>query len=167
MSLRRFSDKELAALERSLSEGQKATGVKYSLADVRAEIQRRRPHDFDPRQVAATILAQVQESPDGFTTYGRVWDAMTGGAKWAGNSTQSKMGRELAHVLAYCHLNKLPILTTLVVLKTDRTLSTKAIARICEECEALGLDVGPDRATFVSAQVEASRQIVAEHLPAG
>jgi len=165
VSLKRFADKELAALERSLAGGQKATGVKYSLADVRAEMQRRRPHDFDPRQVAATILKQVKESTNGYTTYGRVWAAMTNGANWAGNSTQSKMGKELANVLAYCHLSNLPILTTLVVRQSDGSLSKKAIDRICEECEALGLNIGPDRAAFVLAHAEASRRIVAEQLP--
>lgn len=165
MSLKRFSDKELAALERSLAEGQKATGVKYSVADVRAEMQRRRPHDFDPRQVAATILEQAKGSPNGLTTYSRVWTAMTSGAKWVGNSTQSKMGRELANVLAYCHQKELPILTVLVVRQSDGTLSDKAVERICEECEALGLEVGPDRAAFVSAHAEASRRVVAEQLP--
>jgi hypothetical protein len=165
VSLKRFSDKELAALERSLAEGQKATGVKYSLADVRAEIQCRRPRTFDPRKLAATILEQAKVSPNGYTTYGRVWTAMTNSAGWAGNSTQSKMGKELANVLSYCHQNKLPILTTLVVRQTDGTLSAKAIERICEECEALGLDIGRDRAAFVAVQVEASRQIAAEQLP--
>jgi hypothetical protein len=162
--MKRFSDKELANLERSLVEGN-ATGVKYSIADIRAEMQRRRPRDFDPRKVAAIILEQANESTNGYTTYGRVWSAMTNGANWAGNSTQAKMGRELAHVLAYCHLSRLPILTTLVVRKTDGTLSQMAIDRICEECEALGLEIGPDRAAFVSAQTEASRRVTAEQLP--
>ena len=166
MSLKRFTEKELAALESSLAERKNSKGVMYSLADVRAEMQRRRPHVFDPRLVAATILQQAKDSPNGLTTYGNVWAAMTNGASWAGNSTQSKMGRELANVLAYCHLNRLPILTTLVVRQTDGALSDKAIQRICEECEALGLDIAPDPATFVQAQVEASRQVVVEQLPA-
>lgn len=165
MSLKRFSDKELAALERSLAGGTKATGVKYTRADVRAEMQRRRPHDFDPRLVAATILRQAKDAPNGLTTYGRVWAAMTNNAKWAGNSTQSKMGKELAHVLAYCHLNGLPILTTLVVRQTDGSLSTRAINRICEECEALGLEIVSDKAAFVRSHVERSRQLAVEQLP--
>ncbi len=164
MSLKRLTDKELATLEQSLVEG-KAPGVQYSMADVRSEIQRRRPHDFDPRELASTILQQAHASPNGWTTYGAVWAAMTNNSPWVGNATQQRMASELGNVLAYCHQNNLPMLTTLVV-QQGGELSERAINNICNECIRLGIDVGPDRRAFVEAEAKASRQIAAAQLPA-
>lgn len=163
MSLSRFTDQELAALEHSLSAGS-APGVRYSLADVRSEMRRRKPHEFDPRQMAMTILRLAQESPNRWTTYGAVWAAMTNGTPWVGNATQKRMANELGNVLAYCHQNGLPILTTLVV-QQGGALSDAAIKNICDECIRLGLNVGADRRAFVEAQANASRLVVAEQLP--
>jgi hypothetical protein len=134
---------------------------------VRTEIQRRKPRDFDPREVVRIILEQTRASVDGLTTYGEVWHAMTGGQPWKGNATQSKMGRELAHALAYCHQSGLPIVTVLVVGQSKRTLSDEAIDRICEECAELGLEIGPDRRAFVEKHARESKNVALADLPSG
>jgi hypothetical protein len=133
MKLSRLSDRELATLERSLLEGQ-AKGVNFSLADVRSEIRRRQKHQWDPRRVAVAILEQARSSPDGLTTYGKLWNLLTDGKPWKGNGPRTIMARELGHVLAYCHQNRLPMLTVLVVSQADRSLSDLAINGICEDC---------------------------------
>lgn len=165
MTLKRLSDRELAALERSLLDGQ-AKGVRFSLADVRSEIRRRQKHRWDPRLVAATILEQARSSPDGLTTYGELWSALTDGQPWRGNAPRTVMARELGQVLAYCHQNGLPILTVLVVTQADRSLSELAINGICQECIELGIVVGPDRRAFVEAQTAEAQKVMISMLPA-
>jgi hypothetical protein len=165
MSLKGFSSEQLSALEKSLMDGS-ARGVRFSLADVRSEMRRRQPgRRFDPRVIAATIIQQARASQDGCTTYGQLWKQLTGGSDWVGNASQSTMGRELGRLIAYCHQNGLPILSTLVVRQNQGVLSDAAVNAICEDCIKLGIEVGPDRNAFVSAQATASRQVVAEQLP--
>ncbi len=75
------------------------------------------------------------------------------------------MTRELGHVLAYCHQNRLPMLTVLVVTRSERTLTDAAVDNICEDCLEMGIEVGPDRRAFVERQASESLKVVAAHLP--
>ena len=61
---------ELINLKKSLEEG-RSPGVRYTLADVGCELQRRKPYRFDPREIAKTIIDQSRAAPDGITTPGK------------------------------------------------------------------------------------------------
>lgn len=121
MTLKSFSASQLATLEKSLLE-RKDRGIRFSIADVRSEMRRREKHRFDPREVAATILTLAASSKDNRTTYGDLWRSLTGGEPWRGNAPRAIMARELGQVLAYCHQNRLPMITVLVVTQSERAL---------------------------------------------
>ena len=68
-------------------------------------------------------------------------------------------------MVRFCHMNNLPILTTLVVEAGKRQLSTKAVQNIYNLCRELGMDVGYDPNSFVAKQADLARALSTNNLP--
>lgn len=162
--LKNMSEEQLQNLARSIQSGT-ARGVVFTLADVNAELVRRKPSILDIRRMAATILEQAKKSPDKVTTYGEVWLALTGKV-WRGNAPRTHMIKSLTKLIGYCHQHRLPMITVLVVSKEDGKLTDKAIEGICRDCQALGIDIGSDKAKYVREEAEKSFCLLVEDLPA-
>lgn len=151
---------EVRYRERGLVEG----GV-FSLREILLEKLRRNPNPFGTREVAAKIVELARESEDGLCTYGQIWSAFRPNTPWAGNNSQSVVAFALGRVVHYCVINKLPILTTLVVQTGTRRLSDKAIGNIYNDCRELGLDVGLNPEGFVREQARLARRLALHDLP--
>jgi hypothetical protein len=166
MSISDLSDTELDRFEASYRRANKAEGGKYSLSEILLEKRRRKPSAFGVREVAAKIIELAKLSDDGLITYGDIWNAFRPGVPWEGHKTLRIVADSLYRVIHYCVTNQLPILTVLVVRGSNRRLTNEAIQNIFNECRELGVDVGIDPKTFVNTQIELSRAVVIDRLPA-
>lgn len=165
MAIEDLTNEQLKTLEENYVRANKTEGGKYSLYEVRVERRRRSPSPFETRQVAQKIIEMARNAPDGLVTYGAIWKAFRPNEKWVGHNPRSIMSNTLGRVISYCVRNRLPILTVLVVQASTKRLSPEAIKNICEECQSLGVDIGPDRQTFVDQQAAAARALIAAALP--
>lgn len=157
----RLRDLERRYIEQGLSEG-----GPYSLHDIRIELRRRLPSDFDVRLVARQIIELARASATQLTTYKALWDSLLPGKEWKGNNSQRIMANTLGNVIAYCRLHHLPVLTVLVINGSKGALTDKAISNIARECRDLGMDTGPTDRDFVERQTAAARALSIDSLPA-
>jgi hypothetical protein len=148
-------------VERGLTEG-----GPYSLYEIRIELLRRLPKQFDVRHVAERIIELARSNPAQLTTYGALWQVLRPGEPWMGNNSQRIIGNALGQVIAYCHHHRLPILTVLVINAAEGGLTEQAITNIARECRDLGMDTGPNDRDFVDRQVAEARAMTLERLPA-
>lgn len=166
MAITDMTDNQLDVFEANYRKEKKTVGGKYSLSEILLEKKRRKPSEFGTREVAAKIIELANKSSDGLCTYGSIWSAFRPDAPWEGHKTLRIVADSLGRVIYYCVINKLPILTTLVVQAGTRRLSPGAIRNIYNECRDLGVDVGLEPEAFVSDQVRLSRSFVINELPA-
>jgi hypothetical protein len=161
ISIDRLRDMERRYVERGVT-----TGGPHSLYEIRIELRRRLPSDFDVRKVASTIIELARASPTQLTTYKAVWDALLPGRVWKGNHSQQILANAFGKVIAYCHRHQLPVLTALVVNGSMGTLTDKAVFNIANECRELGMNTEPNDRAFVERQAEEARAIALNALPA-
>lgn len=166
MSIAAIAKDRLLDMERRYVERGLTKGGTYSLFEIRIELRRRLPSEFDTREVAAKIIELARVNSNGVTTYKTLWDAMLPGRPWKGNNSQKIMANTLGKVIAYCHQNELPILTVLVINGSVGGLTDKAIANIAQECRDLGMDTGPNDHAFVDRQALEARAMIPANLPA-
>lgn len=165
MSIEGISVDRLRDMERRYVERGLTTGGPYSLFEIRVELRRRLPSDFDVREVARKIIELARASPTQLTTYKAVWDSLLPGRPWKGNHSQQMMANAFGKVIAYCHRHQLPALTVLVVNGSKGTLTAKAILNIANECRELGMNTEPNDRAFVERQAEEARAIALDGLP--
>lgn len=166
MGIEQLTDEQLDTFETNYRRVGKTEGGKYSLSEILLERLRRKPTVFGTREVATTIITLAQKSDDGLCTYGQIWSEFRPNMPWEGHKTLALVASSLARVVHYCVINRLPILTTLVVQTGTRRLSEQAIQNIYAECRELGMDVGHDPKEFVARQAELARSLVLHDLPA-
>lgn len=160
LSTDRLRDMERRYVKQGVTEG-----GPYSLYEIRIELRRRLPSEFDVREVASQIIKLAQASPTKLTTYGALWKVLLPGRKWEANNSRRIIRNALGNVIAYCYRHRLPILTVLVINASEGALTEQAIANIAGECRDLGMDTGTDDHAFVESQVAASQTLIAKDLP--
>ncbi|MEY9424933.1 hypothetical protein ABH975_000248 [Bradyrhizobium ottawaense] len=165
MEIQQLTDEQLETIEQNYRRKNLATGGKFSLREVMLEKLRWKPNPFGTREVAAKIIELSRQSADGHCTYRDIWSAFRPDTPWLGNNTQAIVANSLGRVVQYCIINRLPILTTLVVQTGTRSLSEKAVLNIYNDCREMGVEVGGNPQAFVSEQAMLSRQVVVTNLP--
>ncbi len=167
MPISDLSATALNSFEANYRRANRTEGGKYSLSEILLEKRRRTPSAFGVREVAAKIIELAALTDDGLVTYGDIWNAFRPGIPWEGHKTLRIVADSLSRVIHYCVTNQLPILTVLVVRASNRKLTNEAIQNIFNECRELDVSVGSDPKTFVNTQIELSRAVVIDRLPAG
>ncbi len=127
MRISDLSDKELDRFEASYRRENKTKGGRFSLSEILLEKKRRKPSPFGVREVAAKIIELAALSNDGLVTYGDIWNAFRPNVPWEAHKTLRIVSDSLSRVIYYCVINRLPILTVLVVRSSNRKLSSKAV----------------------------------------
>ena len=164
MPISDLTDDQLDRFEANYRQRNKTEGGIYSLSEILLEKKRRRPCEFGVREVAAKIIELAAASEDGLVAYSDIWSAFRTDP-WTGHKSLTIISDALDRVIHYCVINRLPILTVLVVQKHARTLSGQAIENIYEACKDLGVDAGLDPTTFVKREIERSRSVLLHNLP--
>ena len=150
------STKELENLRKNYLAKDKIEGGPHTLVEVNKELLNRKGSDLDGKDIVNAIISLTNNSPSGITTYGELFTKIHN-KKFIGNSSQSKISKDLDRVIYYCIQNELPIITTLVMRKNQEKLTEQAIQNIYDECKDLGVDVPASPDTFVKSEQEKSR----------
>lgn len=161
-----LTDKQIESVVARYRTAGLTEGGKYSLSDLLLEQRRRKPTIFPPRDVAQTIIEKSRSSPDGLVSYGEIWNAFLPDRPWEANNSRRIVADALFRVIGYCVENGLPILTVLVVRKSERRLSSEAVEHIYRESRELGVEVGGDPLAFVTREREKALQLSLRDLPA-
>lgn len=165
MTPRDLNDKQLHSMISNYRSSGAVEGGRWPLSELLLEERRRKPTKFSPRDVAAAIVLLSRASPDGLVSYHDVWKTFLPDTPWRGNNPRRIMADALYRVIGYCVTHGLPILTVLVVRKSERRLSPEAIENIYRESRELGVEVGNDPIGFVAQEREKALSLSATSLP--
>jgi hypothetical protein len=136
MPISDLTDSQLDRFEANYRQKNKTEGGIYSLGEIMLEKRRRKPSEFGARELAAKIIELAALSEDGLVSYSDLWSAFRSDT-WTGHKSLKIMSDGLDRVIHYCVINRLPIVTVLVVQKGTRALSPEAIDNIYSECMEL------------------------------
>lgn len=153
MSIKDLTDEGLQNTENNYRKAGLEVGGKYSLAELLLEKKRRNSGPLEAAEVYKAICRLSARSPDGLVTYGQIWSEFYPEKPWAGNYSQTMVGKALDGVIYHCHKNGFPLMNVLVVRKSSRRLSKEAFENIWNECKEIGLDTGLDMEGYVSSHV--------------
>lgn len=159
--LNMLTDLELSNLEANFVRLQQVASPHYTLHSVRLEKYRRRI-GFNAVDVVSAILSLAAQSQDYLITYKELYSALWPTEVFRGKMSVRKIMAALAAAHYYCVVNKLPVVTTLVVLTNCRMLSHKAVINIYAASQLLGVNVGASAEDFVLKETVAAMDLVAE-----
>ncbi len=165
MTVQKLSDKQLGSMISNYRARGVSEGGRWSLSELLLEERRRKPTAFPPRDVASTIIRLSQESPDGLVSYHDIWRAFLPEREWKGNAPRKILADALYRVIGYCVEHRLPILTVLVVRKSERRLSPEAVEHIYNESREMGVDVGPSPVAFVESERAKALRLRIDQMP--
>lgn len=104
--------------------------------------------------LARSILSLAHQQPDRRVTYGDIWILYHGVPQPVGQWWIRKFRQPLTDLGNACMGLGLPMLSALIVQKSDRCHSAAAVANMCRFMEANGVQVGPSQEAFVREQAE-------------
>ncbi len=134
----------------------------YKLSEVRAEICRRVCNGLNAPEVIAIIVELCAVSPDLAITYSDLHNAVWPTEQFIAHQSIREIEDVMDQVIVNNVQHGQPIVTSLVVRKSDRMLSAGAVKNIYNRCRELGVYVGPSAEQFVAQQAERSRDFVTE-----
>jgi hypothetical protein len=146
-----LSDHEISNFIKNYRKKNQNQGGIFTLKELLIEEARRSKSAFGDRETVVAIINLCRNSEDNRVSYGDLYNHLSAGAKWKGNATQALMSKVLDKAIAYCFKNSLPILTVLVV-RTNRQLSSEAIENIFVTAKEMGVDAGLNAQNFVHIQ---------------
>ena len=161
-SMSRLSDRQIADNIRRYRERGLIEGGPFSLAQLLAEQHRRKKAGtLDTLATAQAIVALAKLSATGLTTYADLWSCLRPGEPWQLFPCRAEITNALERVQHYCLRNRLPLLATLVVNKSERQLTAAARANIAGWAREHGMAVGHDPDAFVIEQQRAALGVTA------
>jgi hypothetical protein len=166
MALRDLKDSQIKDNIKRLRAAGISQGRPYSLAELLQEQHRRAARSPIPVVPCAKAIIELgSQSPNGFVTYGQLWERFYPGGPWGANHSIKVIGYALDDVGFYCVRHGLPLIVTLVVNKSAGGLTDRAKDNIYNTWLERGAVAGIDRDTWIEDHQRRALALTLSDLP--
>ena len=125
------TDDQLSELERKYRVRGITKGGPYTLQEIleeKAIRALRKPSEIKAEDIVRSIIVLSKQSKDSLVTYLELWQSLKPNTPWKGNYSQRTISKLLDTAIFFCIKNNLPILTVLIVVGSNRTISRRPFA---------------------------------------